>query len=253
MGVTKPPRARIGILGGSFDPVHVGHLALGRAAGQALRLDRLLVVPTGNSWQKASEVRTPVADRLAMVRIALEATAAERAADGCHWELEDIEVRRAGPSYTADTLQALRDRLGPEPALVLVLGSDQLHNLPTWHRWRELPQFAHIAVTQRERVPLSGLPPPVERLLAERGRDALPDAPAGSIVLFRMPPVAVSATGLRAQLARGDVPRELLPPGVADYIARHGLYRDPSDPAPSAVRQPPDPLPTGSDPTHDNR
>jgi nicotinate-nucleotide adenylyltransferase len=225
VGVTKPSRARIGILGGSFDPVHVGHLALGRAACEALRLDRLLVIPTGNSWQKSGEatVRTPAAHRLAMVRIALQSRPPH--VGGCRWETDETEVRREGPSYTVDTLHELRDRFGPEPALVLLLGSDQVHNLPTWHRWEELLDFAHIATTQRERIALQGLPPAVESLLAERGRDALPDTPAGNIVLFRMPPVAVSATVLRLQLARGEMPRELLPPGVAEYIASHGLYR----------------------------
>ncbi len=223
--MTKRSRARIGILGGSFDPVHVGHLALGRAACEALRLDRLLVIPTGNSWQKSGEgpARTPAADRLAMVRLAVESQPARD--DGCHWEVDEIEVKREGPSYTIDTLIALRRRFGAEPALVLLLGSDQVHNLPTWHRWTELLDLAHIATTQRERIPLQGLPPAVESLLAERGRDALPDAPAGNIVLFRMPPVAVSATVLRDQLARGEMPRELLPPGVPEYIASRGLYR----------------------------
>ncbi len=223
--MTKPSRARIGILGGSFDPVHVGHLAIGRAACEALRLDRLLVIPTGNSWQKSAEgtSRTPAADRLAMVRIALESGPSRD--DGCPWDVDEIEVQREGPSYTVDTLLELRRRLGEAPALVLLLGSDQVHNLPTWHRWEALLDLAHIAATQRERIPLRGLPPAVENLLAERGRDALPDAPAGNIVLFRMPPVAVSATVLRAQLARGEMPRELLPPGVPEYIASHGLYR----------------------------
>lgn len=225
--MTPPARARIGILGGSFDPIHVGHLALGRAACDALRLDRLLVIPTGSSWQKAGDgsTRTPAADRLAMARIAVDHPESPVRGSRCPWEVDDIEARRDGPSYTVDTLRALRQRIGDEPALVLVLGSDQVHNLPTWHRWQELLTLAHIATTQREQVPLHGLPPPVENLLAERGRDALPDAPGGNIVLFRMPPVAVSATVLRRQLAHGEMPRELLPPGVPEYIESRGLYR----------------------------
>ncbi len=223
--MTKLPRPRIGILGGSFDPIHVGHLALGRAACEALRLDRLLVIPTGESWQKTGKgaARTSAADRLAMVRIALDSR--PQGDSPCRWEVDGIEVDREGPSYTVDTLRALRRRFGETAALVLLLGSDQMHNLPTWHRWEELLDLAHIAATQRERIPLHGLPPAVESLMAERGRDALPDAPAGNIVLFRMPPVAVSATALREQLARGEMPRELLPPGVPEYIASRSLYR----------------------------
>jgi nicotinate-nucleotide adenylyltransferase len=217
---------KVGLLGGSFNPVHVGHLALGRAAAEALALDRMIVMPTGNSWQKtgASYAVTEAAHRLAMVRIALAPLAASPA-QGCDWVADDLEVKRAGPSYTIETLQTLRERLGPGPALILILGSDQLHNLATWHRWHELLDFAHIAVTQRERVPLAGLPEPVERLVAARGAQSLPDKAAGSIVFFRMPPVAVSATGLRGQLARGEFPEELLPEGVADYIRQHHLYR----------------------------
>jgi nicotinate-nucleotide adenylyltransferase len=222
-------RTRIGLLGGSFDPVHVGHLALARSAVEALALDRMIVIPTGSSWQKVAnpaddaEGQTPASHRLAMTRIALQPLADSRA-QGCDWAVDDLEVRRSGPSYTIDTLQALRDRFGPDAALILVLGSDQVRNLATWHRWQELPDFAHIAATQRERIDLADLPPPVERFLNERGCQALPDTPAGSIVLFQMPPVAVSATGVRAQLARGDMPGELLPPGVPEYIRQHHLY-----------------------------
>ncbi len=219
-------RMRAGLLGGSFDPVHVGHLALGRAAVETLSLDRMIVIPTGSSWQKTgrADAQTPAAHRLAMTRLALEPLARSRAG-GCDWEVDDLEVRRSGPSYTIDTLQELRNRLGADAALILVLGSDQVRNLATWHRWTELLELAHIAATQRERVALSDLPEPVERLVNERGCQSLPDTPAGSIVLFRMPAVAVSATGLRAQLARGEMPEELLPPGIPGYIRRHHLYQ----------------------------
>ena len=119
----------------------------------------------------------------------------------------------------------LRATLGPQVALVLLLGSDQLHNLATWHRYDELLSLAHIACTQRERVRIENLPAEVEALVSAHGRDALPDSPAGSIVFFGMPPVPVSATVLRQQLARGERPRELVPPTVLDYIEFHHLYR----------------------------
>ncbi len=215
-------RRRIGLLGGTFDPIHAGHLALARAAREALRLDELRLIPTGSSWQKAG----PGADapaRLAMTRLAVGATPG--------FTVDDREVRRAGASYTIDTLVALRAELGPEPALVLVLGSDQLRNLATWHRYRELLDHAHIAVTQRGPHRLADLDAPVEALLAAHGRDALPDAPSGAIVFFRMPPVPVSGTALRERLARGERPAELLPSAVLDYIERHRLYR--ADPGPA--------------------
>lgn len=212
-------RRRVGIVGGTFDPPHVGHLALARAARDAMGLDEVRLVPTGRSWQKPGSGAS-AAQRLQMVRLALQGLSSDE-----RLMVDDREVRRDGPSYTVETLGSLRTELGPEVALVLVLGSDQLHNLNTWHRWRELFDLAHLAVTQRERVMLDGLPDVVEAEVRARGRDALPDAPAGSIVFFLMPPVAVSATGLRAQIGRNERPDSLSPPAVLDYIDQHRLYR----------------------------
>lgn len=208
-------RTRIGILGGTFDPIHVGHLALARAARDALSLDVVRFVPTGESWQKRGVVAS-AAQRLEMVRLAL---AGERG-----FAADAREVDRTGPSYTVDTLAELRGELGPEPALVLLLGSDQLRNLSTWHRWREIVTLAHVACTQRERVSLEHLPDEIEALLQAHGAQALPDAAAGAVVLFSMPPVPVSATALRAQLARGERPDGLVAPAVLDYIDLHQLY-----------------------------
>jgi nicotinate-nucleotide adenylyltransferase len=214
-------RRRIGLVGGTFDPPHVGHLALARAARDAWSLDEVRLVPTGRSWQKADAGATS-AQRLAMTRLALAGIDPSE-----HLVVDDREVRRDGPTYTVDTLRELRAELGAEPMLVLVLGSDQLRNLHTWHRWRELFGLAHLVATQRERVALDGLPAEVGAELSSRGADALPDAPAGTIAFFRMPPVAVSATALRAQLARGERPAGLSPPAVLDYIETNGLYRRP--------------------------
>lgn len=214
-------RPRIGLFGGTFDPVHIGHLTLARWARAELALDRLRLIPTGESWQKRP-AWAPAADRLEMARLAF--------AHEPWVTIDEREVHRDGPSYTIDTLIELRRELGPEPALVLLLGSDQLHNLATWHRWRELLDYAHLACTQRERIGLDALPADVDALVDARGRDALPDAPAGAIVFFGMPPVPVSATALRAQLERGERPAELVPPAVLDYIDSNRLY------GPSAAR-----------------
>jgi nicotinate-nucleotide adenylyltransferase len=209
-------RRRIGVLGGTFDPIHVGHLALARSARVALGFDEIRFLPTGISWQK-SETATSARDRLEMVRIAIEGQAG--------FVTDDREVKRGGNSYTVDTLRELRSELGEETMLVLLLGSDQLRNLATWHRYRELLDYAHIAVTRRERVSLARLPAAVEALVEGRGCDALPDCASGSIVFFGMPFVPVSATRLREQLLAGDRPAELLPPVVLNYIHEHGLYR----------------------------
>ena len=157
-----------------------------------------------------------------MLRLAIASLPASTEAS--HWKIDEQEVNRNGPSYTIDTLKALREHYGPDDALILVLGSDQFRNLNTWHDWQHLLDYAHLAVTQRERIPLSDLPPDIEKLLAARGTGSLPDTPAGNIMFFRMPPVPLSSTQLRKQLAAGQPVSGLLPMGVEAYIRRHGLY-----------------------------
>lgn len=212
--------SRLGFLGGTFDPIHLGHLTLARWARDCLALDRVILIPSGHSWQK-SDSGAPREQRLEMVRLAVQRDPT--------LGVDDIEIRRRGPSFTIDTVIELRRRHGPEPALVWLLGSDQFHNLPTWHRYQELTDHVHLAVTRRERIELSNFSPAVEALLAAHGQPTLPDRPSGAIVFFRMPPVPVSATALRRALAAGEHPRELVDPGVLDYIERNGLYRPAPD------------------------
>jgi nicotinate-nucleotide adenylyltransferase len=212
-------RRRVGVLGGTFDPPHIGHLALARAARDALHLDEVRLIPTGHSWQKGP-APAPAAARLAMTRCAAASLDASEKII-----VDDREVQRAGPSYTVDTLQSLRDELDPETALVLIMGSDQFRNLTSWHRWPALLDLAHIATTQRERISLSELPDALEACVAQRGQAFLPDTPAGAIVFFSTPPVPVSATALRAQLARGEHPEGLTPTAVLHYIHTHQLYQ----------------------------
>lgn len=219
MGLTGLKHPRIGLVGGTFDPVHVGHLALARAARDALGLASLRWLPAGRPWQKTA-LRTAAEHRVAMLRIALAAQP-----DAAGWSIDTRECDACGPTVTADTLAALRAELGPDPALVLVLGADQLHNLHTWRTPERLFELAHLAVTQRPGHRLEGFAPEVEAIVAMHGRDALPDTPAGSLVFFRMPAVPVSATALRAALARGERPTELIPSAVLDYIESHHLYR----------------------------
>ncbi|MDO5057155.1 MAG: nicotinate (nicotinamide) nucleotide adenylyltransferase [Lautropia sp.] len=229
--MTPTARKRIGLLGGSFDPVHVGHLALGQAAIAALRLDELRLIPSGHAWQKGGHDAS-ARHRLAMLRLAIAALPATATRDA-HWLIDEQEMQRDGASYTIDTLQMLRQQLGPEPALILIIGSDQFRRLDSWHRWTELFDYAHIAVTQRERVPLTDLPPAIEESLLARGTGALPDTPAGHIMFFRMPAVPVSSTRLRQQLAAGQPVDGLLPMGVEAYLRRHGLYGSTLPPSPA--------------------
>ncbi len=210
------PRRRVGLLGGTFDPVHVAHLALARAALAHLALDELRFVPTGRSWQKAS-AGASAEQRIEMLQLAVAALPRTL--------IDERETLRAGASYTIDTLIELRAQLGEAAALVWILGSDQLRNLPTWHRWQELLRYAHLAVARRAGDALEGLDARVRGLVDQRSRNELPDAPAGSIVFFPMPPMPMSGSALRGRLARGEQPVELLPPGVLDYIDRNRLYR----------------------------
>ncbi len=210
------PRRRIGLLGGTFDPVHVAHLALARAALEHLALDELRFVPTGHSWQKA-RAGADAQQRIEMLRIATAALP--------RTSVDERETHRSGPSYTIDTLIELRAQLGENAALVWIVGSDQLRNLATWHRWDELLRYAHLAVARRAGDALDALDAPVRALVDERLRDSLSDAPAGSIVFFPMPPMHVSGSTLRARMRGGEQPAELLPAGVLDYIERNRLYR----------------------------
>jgi nicotinate-nucleotide adenylyltransferase len=228
--------ARIGLFGGTFDPPHVGHRVLVRSAAIALKLDAVRLIPSGQPWQKTT-VATSAKDRLQMLRAAVPDMLPQ---PGEAWQIEvdDRETRREGPTFTIDTLAELRAEYGPASQLVWLMGADQFANLPTWHRWRELLEVAHLAITARGPQGLAELPTEMQTLLTERGRDALPELKrpsaegppdpgyaCGSVVLFRMPAVPISSTALRRQLQAGDRPRELLSDGVIDLIDHLGLYR----------------------------
>lgn len=222
----------IGLLGGSFDPIHVGHIALARAASNALKLDKIQLLPAGQPWQKA-QLKTSAEHRLAMAEIA--ALAFPNFPDSAtQLSVNTIEIGSDKPTYTVETLEALYNAAAMEKSskptrYVLIIGSDQLRNFATWHRYQDILKFAHIAVTQRESVSMQGLPPDVEALVSAFGRDSLSDSLAGSLVYFRMPPVAVSSTRLRMAL-KTDSPQtalvsNLLPHGVFKYIIEHKLYK----------------------------
>ncbi len=211
----------IGLLGGSFDPVHTGHIALARAALQALHLQRVDFVLAPRPWQKS--VATPVALRLQMLQ------AAARRHEGlgvCTKELE-----RTGATYTIETVRALREDYGPSMPLVLLIGADQWENFHTWRCWRELFEYVHVAVCSREQQ--SGTPIDEVRDFAA-GRfcesAALTQTPHGRYTTFDMPAHAASSTKIRSLFA--TLPREQafkaldawLPTEVARLIAQHNAY-----------------------------
>jgi nicotinate-nucleotide adenylyltransferase len=221
-----PQLRRIGLLGGSFDPVHPGHLALGRAAATALGLDEIRLIPVARSWQK-QEARATSEQRLAMLELALAAEG-DKLNHGvpqpCEWKIDSQEILRGPPTYTIDTLQALRQG-GNLDKLCLILGSDQFSRIDTWHRPKELLHYCHIAVTTRLPYLLNQLSPPAEQFMQENGVEALPDTPAGKITTFRMQALHLSSTQIRGLLASDRaLGLELLHPTVAAYVEQFGLY-----------------------------
>jgi len=215
----------VGIVGGTFDPIHAGHLAMAREAQRQLHLEQVLLIPAGAPWQRTPEASA--LDRLAMVRLAVGSAGPIR--------VDDREVRRNRPTYTLDTLLELRAELGTTPPLWLILGADAFLNLPTWHRWEELFHHAHIAVACRPGYDLYQMdmaPALRQRLEVGRlGSDPFlgsdpnrPTSPAGTIALLDMPLLDVSSTGVRHALHHHQPVGDLLPAAVLDYIESHQLY-----------------------------
>lgn len=215
----------VGILGGTFDPIHLGHLRLAEEARETLGLGELRLIPSGQPPHRDAPA-TPAEDRLAMARLAAQGNPGLVVDDG--------EVRARQKSYTVPTLERLRAELGPGRPLVLILGADAFEGLPSWHRWQSLFDLAHIAVANRPGFAPHGrrwpgtLSPALEE--ACRGRlgkepDVLAASPAGRVVAFDMTPLAISASLIRDLLKNGHSARYLLPESVLNYIQAHRLYR----------------------------
>lgn len=212
--------ARIGILGGTFDPVHIGHLRSALEVAEQLALDELRLIPSARPPHRATPNSSPE-DRLAMVRSAV--------ADLPPLSVDARELARDKPSYTLDTLESLRQELGETPQLYLLLGWDAFCGLPSWHRWKELLNYCHILVLQRPDAD-SEAPEALRNLLAAR---SVPDpqalsGPGGQIAFIWQTPLAVSATQIRQLLACGRSVRFLVPDAVLAYIQAHKLYQLPN-------------------------
>lgn len=218
--MSRPEAGPLGLFGGTFDPIHLGHLRLAETARDALGLDRVRFIPAGQPPHRATPGASG-ADRLAMTRLATAANP--------HFEVDAAEVDAAQASFTILTLERLRRELGPTQPMVLLLGTDAFLGLPTWRRWTELLAFTHLAVANRPGYPLDFARLPADladRIARHRARPAaLSAAPAGAIVPFEIPPTTISATDIRARCAAGLSVADLLPPPVVDYISLHQLYR----------------------------
>lgn len=225
---------RIGVFGGAFDPPHAAHVALARAAIDQLALDELRVIPTGDAWHK-SRALSPAAHRLKMTELAFSGLP--------RVQVDDRELRRSGPSYTIDTLEALRAE-HPDSELFLLIGGDQWASFSSWHRWQDILRFASLAVVERPQNAI---------LASESGAKAelKPQTPAAiqvpaswpqsaKVLRLDVPAMPVSATAIRQKLAfygshtsaqampvRAPDPELacVLPEPVARYISLHGLYQ----------------------------
>ncbi|MDD5329118.1 MAG: nicotinate-nucleotide adenylyltransferase [Sulfuricella sp.] len=215
----------IGILGGTFDPLHFGHLRLAQELAQQLALDEVRIIPAGSPPHRAPP-SAAVQHRLEMVRLGL--------AGNPLLILDEREISKSTPSYTVETLLDLRRELGAARPLCLFLGSDAFLGLAGWHRWRELFELAHVVVAQRPGHPglaraAATMPAQLRDELNRRltnEAEALRSAPAGAIIVQPVTALDISATQIREELAAGRSPCYLLPDAVLDYIQTHSLYKD---------------------------
>lgn len=218
--MTMSPARRIGVLGGTFDPIHIGHLRSALEVAEVLALDELRLMPNARPPHRGTP-QVSAQDRLEMVRCAVEGVPT--------LSVDARELARDTPSYTIETLELMRAELAASDQLFLLLGWDAFCGLPSWHRWEELLQHCHILVLQR---PDADVEPPdaLRNLLAARSVSD-PQAlagPAGQIAFVWQTPLAVSATQIRQLLASGKSVRFLVPDAVLAYIDAHNLYRAPN-------------------------
>jgi nicotinate-nucleotide adenylyltransferase len=206
----------IGLFGGTFDPIHYGHLRTAFELWQALRLTEVRFLPTGSPPHREQPLASAEL-RLAMVRAAVAGEPA--------FVVDDREVRRSGISYSVDTLTELRAEF-PRRSLCLLLGMDAFLGLPNWHRWRELFELAHVVVAHRPgwKAPTSG---PLGEVMVDRGTGTireLHEKPAGRIYVHAVTQLEISSTELRASLIAGQDPRYLMPDEVRRIVLESGCY-----------------------------
>jgi nicotinate-nucleotide adenylyltransferase len=186
---------RVGILGGTFDPIHIGHLIAASSVYEALNLDSVVFIPAGDPWQKRDRDLSPGQQRLEMVKLATE--------NDDRFQVSDVEIVRSGPTYAVDTVREWK-RLNPSDELFWIVGSDALSGIPSWHEWEafvsELTIVAVNRVGQNDAVPFD-------------------------FVSVDMPEVRISATELRDRFTNGLDTQYLVPKNVSRYISDQGLYQ----------------------------
>jgi nicotinate-nucleotide adenylyltransferase len=223
---------RLGLLGGSFNPIHYGHLGIARHARESLQLSEILFIPTGDPPHKRDETLAPASDRYEMVRLAI-------ADDPC-FDLSDIEMRRDGKSYSIDTVRELQNQYGPGADLYFLIGLDAFLEFPTWREPQALLSACRFVVMSRPGRSfrslqiLSMLPRLDPEALAEldsgktmRLDIAVPSCPG--LICLACPPCPISASDIRQRIKNGVPLANLLPLPVESYILRRQLYKEDSD------------------------
>ncbi|MCX7672436.1 MAG: nicotinate-nucleotide adenylyltransferase [Thiobacillaceae bacterium] len=208
----------IGLLGGTFDPIHLGHLRLAEELAEALAIDEVRFIPSGRPPHRPPPT-VGIAHRLAMVRLAIHANP--------RFVLDEHEAHKTTPCYMVDTLAALRAELGGQRPLVLFLGADAFLGLASWHAWRRLFTLCHLAIARRPGANLAVLPEGLADEYRQRHTPAAADlhtAPAGRIFVQEVTQLDIAARRIRALAAAGRSIRYLVPEAVYEYIARNGLY-----------------------------
>jgi nicotinate-nucleotide adenylyltransferase len=223
----------LGLFGGTFDPIHFGHLRLATELAEAFHLDKVIFIPAGLPYHRGRDAHATGEQRLTMLKLATQRDA--------RFDVDDRELKRSGNTYTFDTLAEIRHERGPETPLVFLAGTDSFAKIDTWHRWNELFDLAHFAVAVRAD----------DSDWSKKGpgtipRDAWPRitlnpkelarAPAGKIMTFAMTPLSISSTAIRALAADGASIRYLAPDLVVDYIRSHNIYAHAPETAADATR-----------------
>jgi nicotinate-nucleotide adenylyltransferase len=197
---------RAGVFGGTFDPIHLGHLAVAKSIQTTLNLDKVIFVPAGQPWMKAGTPVSPVNDRVEMLRLAV----ARRRA----FELSTMETDRPGPSYAVDTMDTLRRQFGSGSALFFLLGGDALMDIAKWKEPQRLIQLCQLVAFAR----------PGCQLLRMEALEAAVPGVSKRVIFVEVPQVDIRATDIRRRVAEGRSIRRLVPRAVEGYILEHGLY-----------------------------
>jgi nicotinate-nucleotide adenylyltransferase len=219
---------KLGLLGGSFNPMHDGHLAIARQTREALELDQILYIPTSHPPHKPNGSLAPAQDRYEMVRLAIASDPA--------FAISDVEIRRPGKSYSIDTIRQLQQEYGPHTQLFFLIGLDAFLDFPSWRDPRTLLELCSFVVLSRPGLSfrslstVSLLPPIPYPSLADldAGRTFRIEAQIGGqrLICLKQPPCPISASDIRARIRQGLPVANLLPPLVESYILRHHLYQE---------------------------